>query len=125
MASRRRHRRHHDFDNGPGIAADLLPHVFELFVQGTRTLDRSQGGLGIGLSVVKRLIEMHGGAVSVQNLDGDRGTCFEFRLPLIDAKDEQAEQACRAPRRHGESSSSMTTGMPLSRLRCFCRSMGN
>ena len=51
-------------DNGVGIAPQLLPRVFELFVQSERTLDRSQGGLGIGLSVVKRLVEMHGGAVA-------------------------------------------------------------
>ena len=50
-------------DDGAGIAPDLLPHVFDLFVQSARTLDRSQGGLGIGLSVVKRLVEMHGGRV--------------------------------------------------------------
>ena len=49
-------------DNGMGIPRDLLPKVFELFVQGERTLDRSQGGLGIGPSIVKRLIEMHGGS---------------------------------------------------------------
>ncbi len=48
-------------DNGVGIPADLLPRIFELFVQNDRSLDRSQGGLGIGLSVVRRLIEMQGG----------------------------------------------------------------
>jgi signal transduction histidine kinase len=71
-------------DNGPGIAPDLLPRVFELFVQGTRTLDRSQGGLGIGLSVVRRLVEMHGGEVHVTS-NVDQGTAFEFRLPLIES----------------------------------------
>jgi len=71
-------------DNGPGIAPDLLPRVFELFVQGQRTLDRSQGGLGIGLSVVRRLIDMHGGEVHVTS-NVDEGTAFEFRLPLIEA----------------------------------------
>jgi len=70
-------------DNGDGISPELLPRVFELFVQGERTLDRSQGGLGIGLSIVKRLIEMHDGAVRVTS-DGERqGTTFEIRLPLL------------------------------------------
>ena len=51
-------------DNGSGITADLLPRVFDLFMQSDRTLDRAQGGLGIGLSIVKRLIEMHSGEVT-------------------------------------------------------------
>ena len=50
-------------DNGVGMSPDLLPRVFDLFVQADRSLDRAQGGLGIGLSIVKRLIEMHGGNV--------------------------------------------------------------
>ena len=70
-------------DNGVGIAPELLPDIFDLFVQGERTLDRSQGGLGIGLSLVKRLIEMHGGSVRIVS-DGERlGTTCELRLPLI------------------------------------------
>jgi signal transduction histidine kinase len=72
-------------DNGIGIPRELLPKVFELFVQGERTLDRSQGGLGIGLSIVKRLIEMHDGSVKMLS-DGDRhGTRFEMRLPLLES----------------------------------------
>jgi PAS domain S-box-containing protein len=70
-------------DNGAGISAELLPHVFDLFVQSTRTLDRSLGGLGIGLSVVKRLIEMHGGAVSVASGGAGRGATFTIQLPRI------------------------------------------
>jgi signal transduction histidine kinase/CheY-like chemotaxis protein len=69
-------------DNGPGIPEDLLPHVFDLFVQSERTLDRSQGGLGIGLSLVKRLVEMHGGRVSASSPGSGRGSIFEIRLPL-------------------------------------------
>jgi CheY-like chemotaxis protein len=56
--------------------------VFELFVQGERTLDRSQGGLGIGLSIVRRLIEMHDGSVRISSDGERRGTRFELRLPL-------------------------------------------
>ena len=80
-------------DNGVGIPAELLPHLFVLFVQSARTLDRSQGGLGIGLSVVKRLIEMHGGEVTASSGGVGRGATFEIRLPLAVAQDELAETA--------------------------------
>ena len=70
-------------DNGTGIAPALLPHLFDLFVQSERTLDRSQGGLGIGLSVVKRLIEMHGGSVQEASPGVGRGSTFTIRLPRI------------------------------------------
>lgn len=69
-------------DNGPGIPADLLPRIFDLFVQSARTLDRSQGG--IGLAVVRRLMEMHGGSVVARSAGVGHGTTFELRLPLID-----------------------------------------
>ncbi len=69
-------------DNGVGIAPELLPNVFDLFVQGDRTADRMQGGLGIGLSVVRRLVEMHGGDVSAASEGSDRGSTFRVRLPL-------------------------------------------
>jgi PAS domain S-box-containing protein len=72
-------------DNGVGIPPELLPRVFDLFVQSERTLDRSQGGLGIGLSVVKRLIEMHGGAVSAASDGPGRGATVTIRLPRIEA----------------------------------------
>jgi PAS domain S-box-containing protein len=70
-------------DNGSGISPHLLPRIFDLFVQSDRTLDRSQGGLGIGLSVVKRLIEMHGGTVQAHSDGPGRGAVFIFRLPLV------------------------------------------
>jgi PAS domain S-box-containing protein len=69
-------------DNGVGIPAGLLPHVFDLFVQSDRSLDRSLGGLGIGLAVVKRLIEMHGGQVSASSEGLGKGARIEIRLPL-------------------------------------------
>ena len=68
-------------DNGAGIAAELLPQIFELFVQGDRTLDRSQGGLGIGLSVVQKLVQMHGGEISAHSDGAGCGATFELRLP--------------------------------------------
>ena len=70
-------------DNGAGIAPALLPHLFDLFVQSERTLDRSQGGLGIGLSVVKQLIEMHRGSVRGESPGIGRGATFTIRLPRI------------------------------------------
>ena len=67
-------------DAGPGIPAALLPRVFDLFVQGERPLDRRAGGLGIGLTLVRRLVELHGGTVSVDS--SEEGSRFTVRLPL-------------------------------------------
>jgi signal transduction histidine kinase len=72
-------------DDGIGIGDELLPKVFDLFVQSERTIDRAQGGLGIGLSVVKRLVEMHGGTVSAASAGTGHGSTFTIRLPRIDA----------------------------------------
>jgi signal transduction histidine kinase len=83
-------------DNGPGISPDLLPHIFDLFVQSERTLDRSQGGLGIGLSLVKRLIEMHGGRVAARSPGAGEGSTFEVRLPLSKQAVEPAREAPHA-----------------------------
>jgi CheY-like chemotaxis protein len=68
-------------DNGVGIAPDVLPRVFELFSQGDNTLERTQGGLGIGLSLVKGLVEMHGGNVRACSDGPGRGSCFVVELP--------------------------------------------
>jgi signal transduction histidine kinase/CheY-like chemotaxis protein len=70
-------------DNGFGIAPELLPRIFELFVQGERTLDRAQGGLGIGLTLVQRLVKLHYGTVSVSSDGADRGSLFTVRLPQV------------------------------------------
>ncbi len=71
-------------DNGVGIPAELLPDIFQLFTQGERSLDRSQGGLGIGLCLVQRLVELHGGAVVARSVVGE-GSEFTVHLPLADA----------------------------------------
>jgi signal transduction histidine kinase len=73
-------------DDGIGIPAELQPKIFDLFVQGERTLDRADGGLGIGLSVVRRLVEMHGGRIQVSSDGVGRGAAFEIVLPLVVAQ---------------------------------------
>jgi two-component system, sensor histidine kinase len=72
-------------DSGVGIAPDLLPHVFDVFVQGAISIDRSQGGLGIGLSLVRRLVELHGGSVSASSAGTSSGSTFEIRLPRTES----------------------------------------
>lgn len=72
-------------DNGVGMAEELLPYVFDLFVQSERTLDRAQGGLGLGLALVKSLVELHGGQVSAESGGAGRGSTFRVRLPLANA----------------------------------------
>jgi CheY-like chemotaxis protein len=74
-------------DSGVGIAAELLPQIFELFVQGNQanTLDRSQGGLGIGLTLVKQLVVLHGGSVSAASDGPGQGSTFTVTLPLLAA----------------------------------------
>ncbi len=69
-------------DTGAGIPGDVLPHVFDLFRQADRTLDRSQGGLGVGLTLVLQLVELHGGRVEAHSEGPGRGSEFVVRLPL-------------------------------------------
>ncbi len=71
-------------DSGVGISAELLPHVFDVFVQGTSTLERSQGGLGIGLSLVRRLTELHGGSVNAHSDGSGHGCTFTISLPCAE-----------------------------------------
>jgi signal transduction histidine kinase/CheY-like chemotaxis protein len=75
-------------DNGMGIPAELLPRVFDLFSQGDIRLDRSQGGLGIGLTVVRRLVELHGGKIEARSEGPGRGAEFIVRFPALPAVDE-------------------------------------
>lgn len=68
-------------DSGIGIAADLLPHVFDVFVQGESSLDRAQGGLGIGLALVRQLMELHSGSIKATSKGHQLGSAFTIRLP--------------------------------------------
>jgi PAS domain S-box-containing protein len=80
-------------DNGCGIAPELVPRVFDLFVQSERTPDRSQGGLGIGLSVVKRLVEMHGGSARIASPGLRKGTTVTLRLPRVEGQSSSEQPA--------------------------------
>lgn len=87
-------------DTGVGIPAELLPQVFDVFVQGAISIDRSQGGLGIGLSLVRRLVELHGGSVSAHSDGSGHGSTFTIRLPRTEpATAQQAPQTT-----HGDNS---------------------
>ncbi len=76
-------------DTGVGIAPEVLPRIFDLFTQAERSLDRSQGGLGIGLALVQRLVEMHGGTVAATSTLG-QGSEFVVRLPVVSPPPPQA-----------------------------------
>ena len=91
------------FGFDPGIQPDLLPRIFDLFVQGQRTIDRAEGGLGLGLALVKNLVMLHGGSVAVKNRTPS-GSEFSVRLPLLD---ESAPQPKADP-----SSALVTTRTP-------------
>ncbi|HLY37856.1 MAG TPA: ATP-binding protein, partial [Candidatus Binatia bacterium] len=73
-------------DTGKGIARDLLPHVFERFRQGDTSASRSYGGLGLGLAIVRHLVEAHGGTVAATSAGENRGATFTVRLPLVAAR---------------------------------------
>jgi PAS domain S-box-containing protein len=92
-------------DNGIGIPAEMLPNIFELFTQIDRSLEKSQGGLGVGLTVVKRLVEMHGGTVEARSEGADKGSEFIVRLPIVmtvvqeQPQPQDAEKPANAVRR--------------------------
>lgn len=82
-------------DSGEGISADMLPHVFELFAQAEGTLDRAKGGMGIGLTLVRSLVELHRGSVEAASDGLGCGSTFSLRLPLLVA--EQAKELESTP----------------------------
>ena len=77
-------------DQGMGIDPELLPRIFDLFAQGKRGLDRSQGGLGVGLTLARRLAQLHGGDIEVHSAGFDQGSEFRVRLPDV-MRDEAPE----------------------------------
>ncbi len=85
-------------DTGIGIEPDLLPHVFEPFVQGNASLARTQGGLGLGLAVVRGLVELHGGSAQVESDGPGRGATFTVDLPLGNVDGESAARPVPPPR---------------------------
>jgi CheY-like chemotaxis protein len=86
-------------DNGSGIAPTLLPYVFDLFIQAERTPDRAQGGLGLGLALVKRITALHNGSVHALSEGLGHGSSFMILLPLLEAGEESdgGEEANTAP----------------------------
>jgi signal transduction histidine kinase/ActR/RegA family two-component response regulator len=89
-------------DTGIGLEPELLSRVFDLFVQGERALDRSGGGLGIGLTLVRRLAELHGGTAAARSAGPGKGAEFTVRLPAIDppARTDEPLRATDPQRRH-------------------------
>src|SRR5208337_5582373 len=79
-------------DTGVGIPADVLPTIFDLFVQSERSLDRSQGGLGIGLTLVRGVVELHGGTVRAASDGSGMGSTFTVRLPAMPAPNASAHE---------------------------------
>ncbi len=75
-------------DTGIGIESDLLPNIFELFTQASCALDRAQGGLGIGLTLVQRLVELHDGSITAHSEGQGKGSLFVVRLPIFEAAPE-------------------------------------
>jgi CheY-like chemotaxis protein/two-component sensor histidine kinase len=83
-------------DDGSGIDGSLLPHVFELFTQGERSPDRSQGGLGLGLALVKSLVELHGGSVMARSAGRGSGSTFSVNLARVAAPAREPTAAVEA-----------------------------
>ena len=92
-------------DDGIGIAPDMLPHVFELFVQADHTSTKAQGGLGIGLTLAKNLAQMHGGTIEARSPGPGKGCEFIVRLPLMMQRAGAVEKSDEEQREHAASSS--------------------
>ena len=76
-------------DNGLGIPPEMLDNIFEMFTQIDRSIEEGYTGLGIGLTLVKRLVEMHGGTIEVHSDGADKGSEFTLRLPNVDESDPE------------------------------------
>jgi CheY-like chemotaxis protein len=89
-------------DEGIGIAPELLGKVFDVFYQQPQSLDRSKGGLGLGLAIVRNLVELHGGTVSAESAGTQRGSRFVVELPFAPGAEEIDPMAARAPMRDAQ-----------------------
>lgn len=88
-------------DDGVGILPEMLPRIFDLFVQGPQSLDRSEGGLGIGLSIVRGLVHMHGGTVTAHSDGYNQGSMFTVTLPAVAANQPEDRSPANAPAQSG------------------------
>jgi CheY-like chemotaxis protein len=91
-------------DTGMGISTDMLQTIFDPFTQSQRTLDRAQGGMGLGLSVVRALVQLHGGQVTAASAGLGHGSTFAVRLPIIATLPTEDRSPLRASRSNGSSS---------------------
>ena len=87
-------------DNGPGIEEDFLPYVFDRFRQADSTTTKKHGGLGLGLAIVRHLVEMHGGTVQVDNREDGTGAIFSVKLPVLVVRPASGPVAAESPRVH-------------------------
>jgi signal transduction histidine kinase len=78
-------------DNGMGISSAMLPRVFEMFVQGDRPLEKTPGGLGVGLSIVKQIVEMHDGQIEARSEGIGHGSEFIIRLPVLQTNESRSQ----------------------------------
>ena len=85
-------------DNGVGMSSEMLTEAFELFRQGQQTLDRPQGGLGVGLTLVQRLVKLHGGSIQAHSAGANQGSEFTVRLPVEDSSVQAPVSAPQALR---------------------------
>ncbi len=102
-------------DSGEGIPSELLPHVFERFWQAEAGTTRQRGGLGLGLAIVRHLVELHGGTVSVQSAGAGQGTLFRVHLPLMAITTDARDPTRRHPT--GEDGSPASHPVRLERVR--------
>ncbi len=84
-------------DAGIGLSPEMLPRVFDLFAQGDQALDRAQGGLGIGLSLVENLVKLHGGTIEADSPGQDLGSTFTVRLPVVSELVKESDYRSRIP----------------------------